>query len=230
MNKKILKISLFTIISIMMIFPANFSYANEPATTKGLEEFQNELRDLKAKIKGNECVKEAEDKEKVITFIEEPLYIEEAKNQKEKDINDTEIVKCFRHTLIYKSDKNNSRGFSLDSDAKNGCDKALLERTFQKNSDIIYSCKEIQVIKSQIGGTRLLYSYIGLIYKWATRILGVVTVLIIIISGIQISASAGNSDAISSAKTRIVQSISGLALLFLAGLLLNAINPNFFVA
>ena len=57
-----------------------------------------------------------------------------------------------------------------------------------------------------------------------------IAVLIMVISGIQISAAAGDQQAVTNAKNRIVQSLGGLALLFLSGIVLYTINPTFFTA
>ena len=75
----------------------------------------------------------------------------------------------------------------------------------------------------------MLYGYIGMIYTWGASIVGIIAVLIIVISGIQISAGGGDPEAINSAKKRIIQSLSGIAVLFLSGLILYTINPDFFV-
>ena len=49
-------------------------------------------------------------------------------------------------------------------------------------------------------------------------------------SGIEISMAAEDSAKVDAAKARIMQSIAGLVLLFLSGLVLYTINPSFFVA
>lgn len=77
-------------------------------------------------------------------------------------------------------------------------------------------------------GTDIFSQYVGALYKWAAGIVGIVTVLIMVFSGIQISMAGGDSAKIDSAKNRIMQSIIGLVILFLAGLILYTINPGFF--
>ncbi|MFA6528985.1 MAG: hypothetical protein WCT46_05615 [Candidatus Gracilibacteria bacterium] len=89
------------------------------------------------------------------------------------------------------------------------------------------ACRAIQILVST-SGTGLLKFYVLQIYIWAASVVGIIAVLIIVISGIQISASGG-TDQISSAKTRITQSLAGLAILFLSALILYTINPTFFV-
>jgi len=86
-------------------------------------------------------------------------------------------------------------------------------------------CAPIQLIVST-SGINLLKFYAMQLYKWAASIVGVICVLLIVISGIQITASRGED--ISSAKNRITQALAGLALLFLSALILYTINPTFF--
>lgn len=86
-------------------------------------------------------------------------------------------------------------------------------------------CTPIQLIIST-SGINLLKFYAMQIYKWAASIVGIICVLLIVISGIQITASRGED--ISSAKNRITQALAGLALLFLSALILYTINPTFF--
>lgn len=67
--------------------------------------------------------------------------------------------------------------------------------------------------------------FIQYIYKYSIRIAGIIAVVLIIISGIQWTASGGNSDLVGSAKKRIAGAISGLVLLALSYTVLNTINP-----
>lgn len=77
-------------------------------------------------------------------------------------------------------------------------------------------------------GVELIENYISAIYKWAAGLVGIVAVLNMVISGIQITTSA-DSDRAASAKTRIIQSIVALCILFISGLILYTVNPTFFV-
>lgn len=90
-------------------------------------------------------------------------------------------------------------------------------------------CQPVQVFLSNTG-TGLLFTYISTIYKWAASVIGIIAVLVIVISGIQISAAAGEQQAVTNAKNRIIQTLGGLALLFLSAIILYTINPNFFTA
>jgi len=88
-------------------------------------------------------------------------------------------------------------------------------------------CSQVQVLFAN-SGTDLLKVYVGLIYRWATGIIGVIAVIVIIINGILISASNGDSAKMEEAKSRITRSLVGLGLLFFSGILLYSINPTFF--
>lgn len=76
-------------------------------------------------------------------------------------------------------------------------------------------------------GASIIKIYVKQIYIWAAGTIGFISVIIIVINGIRISVSGASGD-ITQAKERILQSISGLVLLFLSGLLLYTINPTFF--
>lgn len=95
-------------------------------------------------------------------------------------------------------------------------------------SDPNKTCKRIQVIKSE-SGAGLLYNYVGLIYKWAAGTVGIISVFVMVYSGIGIMTAGGDSGAIENHKKRIVQSLFGLVVLFLSGLILYTVNPTFFV-
>jgi hypothetical protein len=96
------------------------------------------------------------------------------------------------------------------------------------NTENTYSCT-IKYLITGKSGSDVLATYIGALYKWAAGLVGIISVLIIVFSGIQISAAGGDSAKLDTAKNRIAQSIIGLVILFLAGLILYTINPTFFV-
>lgn len=89
------------------------------------------------------------------------------------------------------------------------------------------TCTTVQVIFGT-SGIGILKTYIAIVYRWAAGIVGIIAVLVMIISGIQISMDQGSGEAIGAAKTRILQSLAGLAVLFLSALILYTINPTFF--
>lgn len=91
------------------------------------------------------------------------------------------------------------------------------------------TCKTVQLIYGS-SGTDFIKQYVGFIYRLAASIIGVIAVLVIVVSGIQISVAGDDSAKIGEAKERIIQSLFGLAVLFLAGIILRSVNPNFFTA
>jgi len=90
-----------------------------------------------------------------------------------------------------------------------------------------YTCTIYERITGK-SGSDLLGKYISALYRWAAGIVGIVAVLTMVYSGIQISMAGGDTAKLDSAKNRIMQSIIGLAILFLSGLILYTINPGFF--
>lgn len=92
-------------------------------------------------------------------------------------------------------------------------------------SNIIY-CRRVQIIEAD-SGSGLIQQYVGTIYKWAASTIGIVAVLVIVVSGIEMIGSDISGD-IDAAKSRIGQSLIGLAILFLSAVILYTINPNFF--
>jgi len=195
------------------------------------------LTKILSDVRKNPCItldEENSDEGYIITFIEEPLDIQ-------NDSSDDFIYRsCFRNTLQFTLPKNGNDAAKVVNDtflsrapegSTNGCSQKALDlmnnQTDVDQYKVKYACKEIQAILSK-GGTALIYGYIGMIYKWGASMVGVVAVTVIILSGIQISASGGDPEAISKSKTRIIQSLAGIAVLFLSGLILNTINPNFF--
>lgn len=76
-------------------------------------------------------------------------------------------------------------------------------------------------------GAGILKIYIKQIYFIGGGLVGFIAVTVLVVSGIQIAVSGVSGD-ISAAKDRIIQSLTGLVLLFLSGLILYTINPTFF--
>lgn len=69
--------------------------------------------------------------------------------------------------------------------------------------------------------------YIRIMYNYGAAVVGIICVLVIAVSGMQY---AFNPESAEEAKKRIINSLSGLALLFLSAVLLYFLNPNFFRA
>lgn len=85
-----------------------------------------------------------------------------------------------------------------------------------------------QCIVSGKDGLDLLNNYAGLVYRWIAGIVGAICILMIIISGIQISMGGLSQEEVSEAKDRIVRSLTGLVVIFLSAFILYTINPIFF--
>lgn len=67
--------------------------------------------------------------------------------------------------------------------------------------------------------------YIQTVYKYTLSVVGILAAVLIVISGIQWTSSAGNPEAISSAKKRIVGALVGLVIAYSSYIILNTINP-----
>ncbi|MBU0982215.1 pilin [Patescibacteria group bacterium] len=98
--------------------------------------------------------------------------------------------------------------------------------TFTECNQIAAHCEKRQWLISGTGGG-VIRLFVKQAYIFGAGTAGFVAVVVIVISGIQISVSGVSGD-ITSAKDRIVQSIAGLVLLFLSGIILYTINPTFF--
>lgn len=150
----------------------------------------------------------------VITIMEERINPPSTQNagqkagQNDVNINSNQatqgVLNCFRQTQN---------------------DKELYVSTC-KPSDTT-TCQPVQVIYAQ-SGAGLIYTYIGLIYRWAAGTAGVITVLYLVVAGVMMASSQGDAAKYEKAKEYIMNSIAGLVLLFLSALILYTINPNFF--
>lgn len=185
-------------------------------------------------LEGEECINLDEktspnDKDKIITIVEEPLSVNPADfgTTGEDGASEFEVRPCLRISTVCKDE---NIGIITDSFIMSGttydpCEEGVTSGT--ETGTTYYYCKEVMVLLST-GGPTMIMGFISMIYKWGASIVGLIAVLVIVISGIQISASGGDSSAIDGAKGRILKSIGGLAVLFLSGVILYTINPNFF--
>ena len=87
--------------------------------------------------------------------------------------------------------------------------------------------KEIRSVSGD-SGVEMVSNYIGLIYRFGAAIIGFICVLVIVISGIQITAGGASPDAVTQGKTRILQALLSLILLFASAMILQTVNPGFF--
>ncbi|QQR84115.1 hypothetical protein IPJ72_02895 [Candidatus Peregrinibacteria bacterium] len=74
----------------------------------------------------------------------------------------------------------------------------------------------------------LLYNYLSLVYNYLSGLIVGLSVLFVVVGGVQMTTSAGDTGRFDAGKDRIVKSIVGLILWFLASLILYTINPTFF--
>ena len=81
---------------------------------------------------------------------------------------------------------------------------------------------------SAANGVDLINQYISMIYMWMASIVGIIAVLMIVVSGIQIIFGGASPELVSDAKNRITQSLLSLVLLFATAMILRTVNPNFF--
>lgn len=161
----------------------------------------------------------------IISFIEEPLSLKED-NTSQK----LQTRLCYRSTFRYIINGEETTITEL-ANASAGCSTQAEEK--MKNEALVneyklsYSCQVIMAVLAK-GGTSFIEGYIGLIYRWAAGIAGLIAVGVIIISSVQISFAGGEAGEIDKAKGRIIKSLAGLAVLFLSGLILYTVNPTFF--
>jgi len=90
------------------------------------------------------------------------------------------------------------------------------------------SCKRIGIFYAN-SGSELLYAYIGAIYRYVASTMGIVCVLIIVWNGFNVATAGDQTAKLEEGKKKIMQSLYGLALLFMSAVILYSINPNFFV-
>lgn len=88
--------------------------------------------------------------------------------------------------------------------------------------------KNIIDVGSEQGSIGILGQYIRMIYKYMLAFGSIAGMVMIMFSGIKLLTSAGESGPQGEAKEAIVDTIQALAVLYLAGLILYVINPNFF--
>jgi len=124
------------------------------------------------------------------------------------------VVECIRKKTNEKDKKSGERVHN-SADAKR-LEIAILKERFP-------AC-----IVSGKDGLDLLNNYAKLVYQWIAGIVGSLCILIIIVSGIQISIGGLSQEEVSSAKDRIGRSLMGMVVLFLSAFILYSINPIFF--
>lgn len=216
------KIVIFTLISIaintaLFIFPQNQAKA-----AVDFEALNTELRRL-ADDGDNKCISSDEKKKYIVTMIEEPLLWDQTDAPSGEYITRT----CYRNIIdLTRVNQPDGKPGEITTYLAKSC-SSTLANTQKQDSNVRYTCEEIMVILHQ-GGTSLITGYVSTLYIWGASIAGLIAVVVVIISGIQLSASGGDSQAVESSKNRIIKSLTAIAVLFLSALILYTINPTFF--
>lgn len=252
MAKKILAQIALAIMINLMIIPTVFGLPNPEggpnpaAPASGLNDFATAFKDLVPPKSGN-CINEFKVNEQtgeinqdkagpddgyVINISEEPLNVSPTKEETDKDPKPDYVVRrCFRNTFQYNDSTPGATNPNPTISMLAKTCSNFAQELFKKNKGnpyfVKYSCKEVQVTLTK-GGTSAIYGYINTIYRWGASMVGIIAVTIIILSGIQISASGGDGEAINSAKKRILQSVIGIIVLLLSSLILYTVNPTFY--
>ena len=165
------------------------------------------------------CI-QPDDMNKITAVIEEPLDFGSLSKTDEGTFRN-----CVRITICAQRDK--AQGGAVECVSTLNKEGVKADGLDAKMYKVTYN--PVQVFLSQ-SGVDMLYIYIGAIYRWGASVIGIIAVLVIVISGIQISAAGGEQSVVTSAKTRITQSLIGIVILFLSGIILYTINPTFFTA
>lgn len=244
MKKFLLNLVVFcSLSSITLAMPITIVQAQSGAPSTTSDDIGAAAPITDSEIKGAECIPTEE--LAIAVVLEEGFQTSVPKGQTNNSferVKDCYRVNMCKLTLV----KNNFNVLSKDEKAAYTnrviCKSALKEtcdqeyRKVYNPSDAAESaqpyvtCQKVQVLITKKGGAGLIYLYVGTIYKWAASIVGILCVLMVVANGIIISASAGDQQAVTNAKTRIIQSIVALVILFLSALILNTANPNFYTS
>ncbi|MBI4975448.1 hypothetical protein HZC20_02105 [Candidatus Peregrinibacteria bacterium] len=229
MKKILAKSALFTIITVAISLNLSI-FSAKTASAGTAEELGTALKD----VEDDQCVKIHEDDESantdagyIVTVLEEPLNPEQSSPETGDEKFKSRI--CYRNTFSFTGSDNKQTTLTEVSLKCSQTAEALVANSAYTQYHPYFDCQMIQVLLSK-GGTALIEGYVSTIYKWGASVAGIIAVIVIIVSGIQISVSGGDSQAVESAKNRITQSIGGLIILFLSALILYTANPNFFTA
>lgn len=186
---------------------------------------ESRIKDLPNEQK---CLTGNEEKNMVYAVIEEGLDTPDTTANE----GNSSVRKCARYTEILKVTTSGTKKTNdIRQELLLTCPDNLPDSGTDEHGQY-FDCQEVSVIivDPETGAIGLIQVYVGLIYRWAAGIVGVIAVLIIIVSGIQISTANGEPSVVEEARKRILQSLGGIAILFLASALLYVINPTFFKA
>jgi len=79
-------------------------------------------------------------------------------------------------------------------------------------------------------GVELLQKYASIAYQYIVKVCGLIGVLIMVVSGVQMMTAGADSGAYEEAKGRMMRTLGGIALLFCMAAILYTVNPVFFSA
>ena len=79
------------------------------------------------------------------------------------------------------------------------------------------------------GSIHILETWIGYIFNFVAALSVIIAILVSMFAGAKLMFSGGDSGAKGEAKEMIIKVMMGISLLFLAGLILNFVNPKFYV-
>jgi hypothetical protein len=96
-----------------------------------------------------------------------------------------------------------------------------------KGACFVFRGKWYQLVSGADGGD-ILSNYAKYIYRFLAGTVGLLSVLMLVVGGIQISMAGASQEGVQGGKDRIYGALAGLTILFLASLILYTINPNFF--
>lgn len=121
-----------------------------------------------------------------------------------------------------------TRNYYIKVQAPEGGSGLIATKAFDecKRYSIPGGCEKRQWIIGD-SGIGIIKLVVKQLYTWGVVVVGIIAVTTLIIQGIRIQASGVSGD-ISDAKNKILQALFGIVLLFLSGILLYAVNPDFF--
>lgn len=152
----------------------------------------------------------------IVTILEEEIG-SGASNE------DLQVFSCIRKTTCKKS----TEGEGEKAKEVTKCEDPVYVQLGDCSPGPMEFCQRVQVLVAQ-SGVDLLMQYIGIIYRWAASVIGIISVIYLVWGGFMITTAQDSTEAIGKAKEKIMQSIAGLVLLFLSAVILYTINPNFF--
>ncbi len=138
------------------------------------------------------------------------------------------ILNPLEDTLRDVSDETAEDGFYTGPDALAVCGTVLKDGTTPEQMGFCLPAGQTNT-KISFGGKNSfghIGEFIQFIYQYGITVAGIVSVIVIIIAGLQWTMSGGNASTIEGAKKRIGGAIIGLGLALLSYTILNTINPQ----